>query len=201
VTDSKHRLWTLANGITFGRLLLLYPLFAFLRRGEDGNLYAMVVIGAALLTDMLDGLIARLMHQESDWGKVLDPVADKIWIGCLALFLAMPWREHPLPWPFLVLLFLRDIAILVAGWIAYSRTGGILMSNWYGKITMVACALTVISYTIYWEPETFSAIRPETIMWLTVVMIFVSGGSYTHRLRRVLAEHDRRPQVPARLAP
>jgi cardiolipin synthase len=121
-----QRLWTLANILSIGRLLLLWPLFVYLRQGRDGNWYAMAVMGAALLTDMLDGLIARHFHQESDWGKVLDPLADKIWIGCLAVFLALPWRDPPLPWYFLVLLLIRYALTLSGGWHAYKRTGVIV---------------------------------------------------------------------------
>jgi hypothetical protein len=96
VPPSSHRLWTLANILSIGRLLLLWPLFVYLRQGKDANWYAMAVMGAALLTDMLDGLIARHFHQESDWGKVLDPLADKVWIGCLAVFLAVARPAAPL---------------------------------------------------------------------------------------------------------
>ncbi len=204
MTDSSQRLWTMANILSIGRLLLLWPLFVFLRQGRDGNLWAMAVMGVALLTDMLDGLIARHFHQESDWGKVLDPLADKIWIGFLALFLAMPWREHPLPWPFLIVLFGRYVLVILGVWHAYMRTGVVLGSNWYGKFTMTCEVFTLLAFTIYWEEDAYLGIRPEMFMWLTVVMIFVSTISYFLRFRKLLSaarESDRlsSPSSPVKL--
>jgi CDP-diacylglycerol--glycerol-3-phosphate 3-phosphatidyltransferase len=187
VNDSSKRLWTLANILSIGRLLLLGPLFFFLRQGKDGNLWAMGVMCAALLTDLLDGFIARHFHQESDWGKVLDPLADKIWIGFLALFLAMPWRNPPLPWYFLVLLLIRYGLNLSGGWYAYSRTGVILTSNWVGKVTMVCEAMTLIVYTIYMNDVFEQAIVPDVLMWITIVMMVVSTLAYARRYRAVLS--------------
>jgi cardiolipin synthase len=188
VTDPAHRFWTLANIITFGRLLLLIPLFTFLREGN--NKWAIVVMGAALLTDMLDGLIARVYHQESDWGKVLDPIADKLWIGCLALFLALPSREpHPLPWPFLIVLFGRYVLVILGVWYAYMRTGVVLGSNWYGKFTMICEVFTLLAYTIYWEDGQYLGLRPEMFLYVTVVMIVVSTVSYFLRFRKLLVDY------------
>jgi CDP-diacylglycerol--glycerol-3-phosphate 3-phosphatidyltransferase len=190
VIDPAHRLWTLANAVTVGRLVLLIPLFKFLREGN--NKWAIAVMCAALLTDMLDGLIARMYHQESDWGKVLDPIADKVWIGCLALFLALPSREpHPLPWPFLIVLFGRYVLVILGVWYAYMRTGVVLGSNWYGKFTMICEVLTLLAYTIYWAEGLYFGLRPEMLLWVTVIMIFVSTISYFMRFRRLLTDFSR----------
>jgi cardiolipin synthase (CMP-forming) len=190
VKDSSRQLYTLANFISIGRLLLLVPLYICLRNGQNGggNLWAMVVMGIALLTDLLDGLIARIMHQVSDWGKLLDPIADKMWIGFLALFLALPSREHPLPFLFLALVIARDVAIVIAGSYAYGRTGIVLSSNWLGKVAMVCTAVTLILYTTYWTPPFLPILTPENVMWLTTVMLLLSSAVYTNRLRTLLAE-------------
>jgi cardiolipin synthase (CMP-forming) len=200
VPVSSNRLWTIANILSIGRLLLLWPLFVYLRQGRDANWFAMGVMGAALLTDMLDGLIARHFHQESDWGKVLDPLADKVWIGCLAVFLALPWRDPPLPWYFLALLLIRNGLNLAGGWHAYKRTGVILTSNWFGKVTMVCEALTLIVYTIYVNDVFDQVLVPDTLMWITVIMMAVSTGSYWRHYRRILAAHSS-SQLPNPSAP
>ncbi len=182
------RLFTFANVISVGRLLLLIPLFIFLRKGEQesGNFWAMVVMAVALFSDLLDGLIARLLHQESQWGKILDPIADKTWIGCLAIFLAMPWRDHPLPWQFLVLLLVRDAAIVGVAYYVYRKLGVVMKSSWPGKVTMVAEAVTLISYTIYVVDDGVPWFKPEFAVWLTTFLIFYSGGYYAANLHRLL---------------
>jgi CDP-diacylglycerol--glycerol-3-phosphate 3-phosphatidyltransferase len=191
----SRQIFTLPNAISLGRLWLLLPLFVFLHHGGDDNMWALVVMGVALLTDMLDGLIARWLHQESEWGKVLDPVADKAWIGFLSLFLAMPWREHQLPWQFLVLTLSRDIAILIAGYFAYRRLGVVLPANLLGKVTMVVVAITLISYTIYWTPEILPIPLPEILLWIATVMILLSGYSYIRRYRVIIQEMESHDSV------
>ncbi len=195
MTDPAKRLYTVANALSFGRLLLLIPLFVFLRQGKDGNgnLWAIGVMGAALLTDWLDGLIARHFRQVSDWGKVLDPLADKIWIGFLALFLAMPWREHPLPLGFFLLLIVRDLAIVGTAIYVYRRIGTILTSNWFGKVAMVAEAMTLLWYTVYWTHPAMPALSPAALMWVTTLLIVISSVSYIYRLRAVLAAARQNP--------
>lgn len=199
---SLNRFATTANFITIGRLLLLVPLFIFLRQGRDGNgnFWALVVMGVALLSDMLDGLIARLFHQESNWGRILDPIADKLWIGFLALFLALPWREHPLPWWFLALILLRDVAIVAGASYAYWRTGAVMAANWLGKAAMVVAALTLISYTIYETTSEVFLVQPETLILLTTALIVLSGIGYAYRLRIVLTDAERRSRI-ARQSP
>ncbi len=191
--SQTRRFFTLANLISLGRLLLLFPLFVFLREGElgNGNRWALVIMGIALLSDMLDGMLARMLHQISDWGKVLDPIADKLWINFLGLFLAMPWRDHPLPWQFFALIVFRDLGIIAAGFYAYKRIGIVLASNMFGKVTMVAEALALIAYTVYWQPTFAPWFRPELLVWIVSVMIIVSGLIYTLRLRDLLAQYSR----------
>jgi len=141
---------------------------------------------------MLDGMIARRLRQVSDWGKVLDPMADKLWINFLGLFLVMPWRDHPLPWQFFSLMLIRDIAIVSGAYYAYRRTGQIMPSNIFGKVTMVAEAIVLIAYTMYWQPEFAPWIRPELLVWIVSVMIIASGLTYALSLREVLIGHRRR---------
>jgi phosphatidylglycerophosphate synthase len=178
--------------ISIGRILLLIPLFMFLRQGADqhGNFWALVVMGIALFTDILDGLIARWFHVESDWGRVLDPIADKTWLGCLAFFLALPWRENPLAWEFLVLLLTRDLAIVVGAYIVYRETGIVMKSNYIGKIAMGLVALTLISYTVFWpSPETSPWINPRVLVLVSSTLLVLSGLNYMFRLRNVLLAH------------
>jgi len=191
--SQTNKFLTLANLISLGRLLLLFPLFIFLREGQrgDGNTWALVLMGAALLSDMFDGMIARKMKQISDWGKVLDPIADKLWINFLGLFLAMPWREHPLPWEFFTLIIFRDMAIIIGALYAYRRTGMVMASNMFGKVTMVAEAFTLIAYTVYWRPGFALWLRPELLVWIVAVLIIASGLAYALRLRDLLAEQAR----------
>lgn len=183
------RVWTLPNVLSVGRLVLLIPLFIFLRKGREGggDFWALVIMGTALLTDMLDGFIARVFRQESEWGRVLDPLADKTWLGCLAIFLALPWREHPLPWEFLLVMLVRDVLIVAGAYLVFARTGHVVHSNWMGKLAMLAVAVTLISYTYYWKIDPLPWLSPEVLVWATVLLLAISAISYIVRARQLFA--------------
>ena len=198
MTDPAKRICTIANFVSVGRLLLLIPLFYFLREGDkgNGNLWAVAVMAAAMVSDMLDGLLARVLHQVSDWGRVLDPIADKLWICALAAFLAAPWRVHPLPWRFMALILVRDLSIVTCALWAFRRVGVVMTSNWVGKVTMFAEAVTLIAFTINWTPSFLPMVNPYTLMWITVPLIIISGVSYGYRFRAVVKAAVRSSSLP-----
>ncbi|MCD6182147.1 MAG: CDP-alcohol phosphatidyltransferase family protein [Candidatus Cloacimonetes bacterium] len=66
---------TVPNLLGFARILLAPVIFWMLITGNDATFY---VMGAALFTDLLDGLLARLLHQITNFGRILDPIADRI---------------------------------------------------------------------------------------------------------------------------
>jgi cardiolipin synthase len=203
VTDPSKRICTIANFVSMGRLLLLIPLFYFLREGDtgNGNVWALVVMVVAMVSDMLDGLLARLLNQVSDWGKVLDPIADKLWICALAAFLAGPWRAHPLPWRFMAVIVVRDLGIVACALWAFRRVGVVMTSTWIGKLTMFFEAVTLISFTIYWTPIFLPIVNPYVVMWITVPLIFISAVSYGYRFRAVVKAGARHSSLPDRSSP
>jgi len=166
--------------MSIARIFLLIPLFHYLKLGpkENGNVWAIVVMAIALVSDMIDGLIARWFHVETDWGRVLDPLADKIWLGALAVFLALPSRENPLPLWFLGLILVRDLAIILGSFYVFRKRGLVVTSNYLGKATMFVIALTLISYTLNWVPQLLGWLSPLTMVWISCLFIGISGAQY-----------------------
>jgi CDP-diacylglycerol---glycerol-3-phosphate 3-phosphatidyltransferase len=101
----------LPNALTVVRLALI-PVFVALMLAADGghSWPAAIVFAAAGITDQIDGFLARRWHVESQFGKVADPLADRLMIDAavIALFL-----HDRLPWVGLVLVVGRDIAMIV----------------------------------------------------------------------------------------
>jgi CDP-diacylglycerol--glycerol-3-phosphate 3-phosphatidyltransferase len=142
------------------------------------------MIGFALLTDILDGFLARVLKQTTDWGRLFDPLADKIWIAGLGIFLALPWRANPLPLSFLILVLFRDVAIVLGGIHAYRRHHVVLEANFLGKMSMFMTALTLLCYTINFDsPDRFRWVQPQTVLWISVVFLVASGVSYFIRYK------------------
>ena len=102
------RVLTPANQITILRLVFV-PIFAVLVIHRNFT-WALIVLGAAALSDILDGNVARLFNQETSLGVALDPIADKILMTTAYLTLAV---RDALPWWLTIVVLSRDVAILL----------------------------------------------------------------------------------------
>ncbi|MGL5830308.1 MAG: CDP-alcohol phosphatidyltransferase family protein, partial [Angustibacter sp.] len=120
--------WTVPNALSAARLAAV-PLFLWLILDErDG--WALLVLSLAGLSDYLDGKIARRFHLESRLGAMLDPVADRLYIGCAVIGLAI---RHIVPWWLVALLFARDVFILLIQLALLSRGRSPLTVEFIGK--------------------------------------------------------------------
>ena len=131
-----------ANLLTLARLLMLPAAIRYMRQ-PDGRWRAMAVFGIAMATDVLDGPVARMRHEVSSLGKVLDPIADKLMINTTAIALS---QTREFPWWATALLMTRDLAILLGGVFVYRRHAQINVAHPAGKITTVALAGAMLLY-------------------------------------------------------
>jgi CDP-diacylglycerol--glycerol-3-phosphate 3-phosphatidyltransferase len=120
----------LPNALTIARLAAI-PVFVWLLVRADGghSWAAAIVFGAAGVTDQLDGWLARRWHVESAFGKVADPLADRLMIDAAVILLL--WADR-LPWAALLILG-RD-ALLLAGYKVVVPRGYELSVNFVGKV-------------------------------------------------------------------
>lgn len=125
------RVWTLSNGLSFLRVLLVYPItLCLLSEDHSHRITAAALIVLAGATDFLDGLLARRLDQVSDLGKIIDPIADKIGIGAVAVVLGV---SGAIPAWFLAAVLLRDVLIFTGGMVVQRSKGIILQSTMTGK--------------------------------------------------------------------
>ena len=150
------------------------------------------IIGVALfiiasLTDMLDGKIARKYNLITDFGKFIDPLADKFMvIGALLVILYKYDSIRSLfIWAVIIVIF-RELAVTSIRLVASSSSGVVIAANWLGKIktcTQIACVCSTII-----EPLLYQALGLESLLvylpltyLTTVLMIFFtlwSGINY-----------------------
>lgn len=137
---------TTASKITLARVALIPVFMALLLLGY--NWAALAVFAVASLTDFVDGYIARHYNQTSDFGKFLDPLADKLLVTA-AMLIFVQWGRMP-AWAVMIVLT-REFA--VSGLRMVAASGGlVLAAGWSGKVktfsTMVGlCLMMVFSYT------------------------------------------------------
>lgn len=133
--------WTIPNLLSMARLILVVPVVYLIL--EDGSLvWLFSLLLLLLMTDWFDGRVARWSKSVSEWGKVLDPLADKV--AAAAIVLALVVRDS-LPLWFLSVIVARDSAIVLGGVILARRTGQVVMSVWMGKVAVTALSFTVLA--------------------------------------------------------
>lgn len=172
-----ERIWTISNTISLGRVLLIAPLgYCLLAEFEGSRTWAVLVVTLGILSDFLDGFLARRLHQVSEFGKIVDPLADKLAVGLLALFLVIV-GDIPL-WYFLAIV-VRDMLILLGGIYIRKKKHIVAQSNWPGKVAVTAVAL-VLLLSVLREPQVESL--RVVILWASVVLMIFSLVIYARRL-------------------
>jgi cardiolipin synthase len=112
------QLLTAPNQLTLLRMLFLpFIVNSFLDQHYTTALVLFVLAG---LSDGLDGLLARRLHQQTTLGQYLDPIADKLLLSTLFLVLSV---LHKIPWKYTVMVFSRDMAILATSAVLYTIAG------------------------------------------------------------------------------
>jgi phosphatidylglycerophosphate synthase len=110
-----------SNLLSLSRILLIPPIWLCIQlQTRTGDLALLGLIGLAIVTDVLDGYLARRLDQQTELGRVLDPLTDKI---ALIVLLAAGVIFRGFPKMLVLLLFYRDIVILVFGTIVSKRIG------------------------------------------------------------------------------
>jgi len=155
---------SIPNMITLVRIVLT-PIFVRLYL-EGEHTAAMLLLVIAMLSDLLDGFIARNYNMITPLGKVLDPVADKLLQ--LAMLLCLTERSAGVL-PLLLLHLMRETGLFIMGGLAYRRTGRLIGAKWYGK----ACSAVmygVLGAALYWQD------MPETLLEQGILLCAVLVG-------------------------
>lgn len=175
----KHEFWTIPNALSLLRLLLPIPFAYVMIAGvPDAKWWAVGIIVLGVITDKLDGDIARWLHCESEWGRILDPLADKVAVGVMALTLL--WLGLVPAW-FVALLLVRDVLILAGGLYIRKHTGEILPSNTAGKWAVGVLGFTLLFALI---DNTMLIVTVGTV--LSVIMVAVSTAGYVARFLSII---------------
>jgi CDP-diacylglycerol--glycerol-3-phosphate 3-phosphatidyltransferase len=161
----------LPNALTVFRLALIPVFVVLMLAAEGGHSWpAGIVFGVAGVTDQVDGFLARRWRVESEFGKVADPLADRLMIDAAVVLLFI--ADH-MPWPGLVVILGRDLLLMV-GYKAIAPQGYRLDVNIIGKAaTWLLYAgtgfLLVTHRSTHW---------PYWVFWTGLVLAVVAGAVY-----------------------
>src|SRR5438270_10442057 len=159
-------------------LRLIFVPFVVVAIQQQKYAWALAIFVVAGITDLLDGLLARLLKQKTALGQYLDPIADKLLLSTLFLALAF---EHRIPWYVTVLVFSRDLGILVVSALLYAtNTLRDLRPSLWGKantVVQVGTILVVLMAAVW--PQTWLETARVAGLRLTFALTLFSWIHYT----------------------
>jgi len=177
------------NVLTMLRILLVPVLVVALLDQASSSWLAAAVFAIASLTDAIDGYIARARKQITTFGRLMDPVADKLLIIAALVVLVSQAR---VPGWIAMVIIAREFAVTVTR-LAATGQGVVISANWWGKAkTMVQVA--AIFFAIGFRP---TPVGVDVLLYVAVAITVVSGIDYFFGLRRLMREAEERRQTSA----
>lgn len=160
---------------------LIFVPFVVVAIQQQNYTWALVIFVAAGVTDGLDGLLARVLQQKTTLGQYLDPIADKLLLSTMFLMLSI---AHIIRWPYTILVFSRDIIILIVCTLLYATgTMKVFRPSWFGKANTVAQIVSVPLALLYQiNRSDWARLGKRWSLYLTVALTVVSGVHYVWRL-------------------
>ena len=153
-------------------------------------LIAMLLFAAASLTDMIDGKMARKYNLVTDFGKFLDPLADKMLTTSAYLGFIFVFKDTPYCWQMVAIVFIvlfREFMVSSLRLVTVSSGGKVVAANIWGKLKtvsqMVGIVVALLAYTLISDFGITSITAASNILiialfWLSAVLCVISGVIY-----------------------
>lgn len=181
---NNKEIFTISNGISFLRFLLVIPLWSLLDQYQSQSiryiLFSLCLFAAA--TDLLDGYLARKLNQVTEVGKIIDPLADK---AAMALIVIKLYFIGEISDFYFYSILLRDILIFIGGIYVSNKLGKVLHSNKLGKITVLNIGIVILLILIGFPRDHFIF---KSFYYLSIILIFTSFTAYIIRAKEFLSK-------------
>lgn len=175
------RIFTLPNILSIFRLLLI-PLIVYLYESRYiGWAFAMLVLSGA--TDIIDGWIARTFHLVSDFGKAIDPVADKLTQIAMLLCL-LPMQS----WWVVAVLVCKELTIGALSLMVIKKTHNVYSAGWYGKLCTVIIYLSMFVLILWREASPWFVTVDSLVITAAILLAMVKYFLYYLSLLREARE-------------
>ncbi len=174
----KHQFWTAPNQLTLLRLLFIPFVIINVFDGNWG--WALGLLIAAGLSDGLDGLLARVLNQQTMLGEYLDPIADKLLLSSLFLVLSFVKK---IPWKYTIIVFSRDLIIVSTCVVLYATVGmRDFRPSLFGK-TSTFCQIAAVFFVVLAQVSSLPwiALAERLFLYATFAFATVSGVHYVLR--------------------
>ena len=192
-TKKTNSIWNLPNALTLFRIVLIIPFAIFLLGGQRGwfgqnllipDIIADLIFVVASLTDMLDGRIARAYNLVSNFGKFMDPLADKLLV-CTALIALVDMNRIP---AWIVMIIIAREFIISGFRLVAAERGVVIAASWWGKFKTTFQMIMVIMMIV--EPTLaligIPIVLIDIVMYVALGLTVISLVDYLYKNRGVL---------------
>lgn len=170
-------------------LWLVWPWAVFQSISDDQRRWlAVSVLLLMCVTDVLDGFLARRLHQISRLGTLLDPTADKLLVETSLLLLCIGSKSlggFAIPWPVVLGAYLKDLGVLIGIGVVIKRNHTVKLTAQVAGKTSTALQLTLVIATLLavdiarWSPGVAGGLL-WTLWWAAVWATAASGWAYSY---------------------
>lgn len=177
--EVKEDLLTWSNAISFSRILVALPIvYLHYTNGQQITRLITVLVLYGIFSDYLDGYVARVTGKVTEWGKVLDPVADKF---CAVILFFYAVYINIIPLWFFIIEILRDLIIMAGSLYIRHLRGKVAMAGMSGKISVNVLGLYWLAAFFY--PE--AAAAQQMLMGASLALMFFSFIDYLYRFNEI----------------
>lgn len=188
-TIRKNQNWTIPNLLSVLRILVIAPFAYFFLKGQ--LLWAVVMLTFSGLSDLFDGMIARKFNQITELGKMLDPLADKLTQGTIAICLAV---KHPVLIPILAIFVLKELGMLIGGCILLKKKKRPCAAKWYGKVATflfyISAVVIVMMQGVFHLYTTTSTVISYVLLGITAAFMVYAMVRYFQIFLQLLHSND-----------
>ncbi|MBQ6174254.1 MAG: CDP-alcohol phosphatidyltransferase family protein [Clostridia bacterium] len=179
--DLTKDIWNLPNALTMLRLVLIPVFLVCYLTGHP--YWALGVFCAASITDFFDGFLARRLNKITAFGKLFDPLADKLMVVCALMCHVISGRFC---WVALAIVATKEMIMIVGSTYMLSQDH-VVSANLYGKAATVLFITSVILGFFHFDLPFWGPIRPdEWILWLSVTAALLALTVYVRDSLKVL---------------
>ena len=180
----KEEFFTIPNLLSVFRILLI-PVIVYLYCFEKNDFWTFVVVVFSALTDVVDGYIARRFNMITDFGRFIDPVADKA--TQIVVFVCLTTR-FPLMWIPAIVLLIKEVGSLILRMIVYKETELVDGAKWHGKVSTSIVILIVVIHLLWGK---IPAVVSIAIIGISTLFMLYSGVLYTIEAFKMLKTHEK----------
>ena len=175
----RDQILTIPNLLSVLRLALI-PVIVWLYCGKKAYNWAVAAIVLSGLTDVVDGFIARKWNMVSDFGKILDPIADKLTQAAVLLCLM---TKHKLMIWLIVVFAIKELSMATLGCYVIKKKDSVNSSQWHGKVNTVLLYATMILLILFPGMPQWGA---DALIMCCIAFMMYSFASYALFYRKLL---------------